>query len=121
MFGMETNVFAHKVNTVQTVLNAQPQEDGIQLQINVFAMLHSSGTVRIVFVHNHTSYIKENAENAQLDSNGSIINVKNAIAIIKTLKFTPAFENDQFIGLLAFNFEIKFEIFHTISKKFEFF
>ena len=102
MFGMETNVFVHKVNTVQTVLNAQPQEDGIQLRINVFATLHSSGTVKIVFVHNHTFYIKENAENAQLDSNGLIINVKNAIAIIKTLKFTPVFENDRFIGLFYY-------------------
>lgn len=96
-FGMETNASAQPIDMVQTVLNAQPQEDGIQLQTNVCAMLHSSGTDKTVFALNPTFYSKEDAENAQLDTNGSIINAKNATVTIKISKFTPVSENDRFI------------------------
>jgi hypothetical protein len=103
-FGTEINVFAQKEDLGQAVLNAQLQEDGIQLLINAFVTLHLSGTVKIVYAHNHISYIKEDVENVQLASNGPIINVNNVAAIIKISKFLPVFEYDQFIGLFYYLF-----------------
>jgi hypothetical protein len=92
MSGMEINAFVQPIDLDQIVLNAQPQEDGIQLPINVFVTHHLSGMVKIVFVLNHTFYIKEDVENAPMDSNGLIIDVNNVTATTKILKPIQVFE-----------------------------
>jgi uncharacterized protein (UPF0335 family) len=103
MSGTETNVFAQLADMAQAVFNVQLQEDGIQLLINVSVIVHLSGMVKIVFVHNHISYIKEDVLDVHQDSNGLIIDVKNVTVIIKISKFSPDnnFENDPFIVLFV--------------------
>jgi hypothetical protein len=98
--GMDNNVSAQQENTVQAVSNAQPQDIGTSKLINVTVELHSSGTDKTVFAHNHISYTKEDVLNAQMDSNGKITNVKNATALSKIWKFyNQEFESDRFIHL----------------------
>lgn len=103
MSGMETNVSVQLVDMDQVAFNAQPQEDGTWLLTNVFVIHHLSGMDKIVFAHNHISYIKEDVLNVQLDSNGLIIDVKNVIVIVKISKFSldNNFENDAFICLFC--------------------
>lgn len=54
-YGTELNAFAQLEDMDPTVFNAQPQDTGISPLINVHADLHSSGTDKIVYAHNHIS------------------------------------------------------------------
>lgn len=98
--GTEINVSVQQVDMDQTVLNVHLQDIGIPLLTNVTVEHHSSGTVKTVSAHNHISYTKEDVLNAQMDSDGKTINVKNATAPSKNWKFyNQEFESDRFIHL----------------------
>ena len=75
--GTELTVLAQQEGTDQAVLNARPQDTGTTRQTNVCAMCHSFGTVKTVFAHHHTSYIKEDALTAPLDTNGRRTDARN--------------------------------------------
>jgi len=70
-------------NMDHIVLNAQLQDTGMIKQINVFAIHHSFGTVKIVYAQHHISYTKEDVQTVQLDTNGNKIDVKNASVLSK--------------------------------------
>ena len=79
--GTDKSVFAQLEDTDPTVLNALPPGIGMMLPTNVFVTLPSSGTVKTVSALNPGSYGKEDVLNAQMDSNGSITDAKNATAL----------------------------------------
>ena len=85
--GMELNVPAQSVDMGLAVLNAHLQGIGIQQQINASVIILSFGMEKIVCAHNLISFIKEDVENAQMDSNGNKIVAKNAIVHLKIYKF----------------------------------
>lgn len=103
--GTELNASAQLENTDQTVLNAQPQDIGTSPLTNVTVEPPSPGTDKTVFAHNHTSCIKEDVLNAQMDSDGKTTNVKNATAPSRIWKFyNQEFEIDRFIRLFKSEF-----------------
>lgn len=85
--GMEPPVNAQQEDMVHNVLSALLQDIGTHKQINVFATNHLPGTETIVFVHNLTSFIKEDALTAQQVTIGYKTDAKNANAITKIWKF----------------------------------
>ena len=84
--GTDNNASAQSEDMVHHVLNAHLQDIGISLQTHVFVKNHSSGTDRIVSAHHHSSYIKEDVRDVQMDTHGKITNVKLAHVLLKNYK-----------------------------------
>ncbi len=75
--GMELIAYAQQEDMGQIVSNALRQDIGMIKQINAFAIHHLFGMDKIVYAHNHISYIKEDAQTAQQVMNGKRTDVKN--------------------------------------------
>lgn len=86
--GTELNVFALQENTDLIVWSALLQDTGMIKLTNVSAIIHLSGMVKIVSVHNLISFIKEDAQNVQMDINGNKIVVKNVIVPTRIYKLS---------------------------------
>ena len=85
--GTELNVSAQPTDMVQAALNAPPQDIGIPLLTNAFAIAPSSGTVNNVSAQLDISYGKEDVLNAPKDIHGKTTNVKLAHAPSRNWKF----------------------------------
>lgn len=79
---MEPIAHAQQEDTDQVVLNAQHLDIGTLLLINVSVTHHFYGMVKIVYALHLISYIKEDVQIVQLDTNGKKTDANNVDAHI---------------------------------------